>query len=280
MAHFKGYRYWTYYDGLDRLTSSTYSTWSGGSSFGTSGAYGESATYDANGNILTLQRRNQSGGLVDNLTYNYQTGRNRLSSINDAAGAPTSWDAGSTYYWYNPVGALDNFWDVGRNVESYLMYDERAMPVSYDRHDYNQMSTLNISYRYNADGQRYWKKLQGGSGTFYAMDGAVNVGVIDESWSGGHWNILGPGGEVLGRHPRSISEGRRYYVKDHLGSVRVELRDDGAVAETRDHYPFGLEMPGRSTDLGTKAKPATNLMMKRASCTQAPATMTQRLGGS
>ena len=42
-------------------------------------------------------------------------------------------------------------------------------------------------YRYSADGQRYWKKPSGGSGTFHAMDGAVNVGVIGESWTdGGH----------------------------------------------------------------------------------------------
>jgi RHS repeat-associated protein len=46
---------------------------------------------------------------------------------------------------------------------------------------------------------------------------------------------------------------RRYYIKDHLGSVRVVVDATGEVKETRDYYPFGLRMPGRSTTTGTPA---------------------------
>ena len=45
--------------------------------------------------------------------------------------------------------------------------------------------------------------------------------------------------------------GRQYYVKDHLGSVRATVNDTGAVVHTSDYYPFGLEMPGRSTVVGS-----------------------------
>ncbi len=45
-----------------------------------------------------------------------------------------------------------------------------------------------------------------------------------------------------------------YYLKDHLGSVRAGVNASGAVLETRDYYPYGLEMPGRSYLSGTKAK--------------------------
>lgn len=44
------------------------------------------------------------------------------------------------------------------------------------------------------------------------------------------------------------------YLKDHLGTTRVVLDESGTVVETRDHYPFGMEMPGRSYVSGTKAK--------------------------
>ena len=37
---------------------------------------------------------------------------------------------------------------------------------------------------------------------------------------------------------------RRYYLKDHLGSIRAVLDGGGGVKETRDYYPFGLPMPG------------------------------------
>ena len=38
---------------------------------------------------------------------------------------------------------------------------------------------------------------------------------------------------------------RKYYVTDHLGSVRVVMDDSANVEETRDYYPFGLPLPGR-----------------------------------
>jgi len=41
---------------------------------------------------------------------------------------------------------------------------------------------------------------------------------------------------------------RYYYLKDHLGSVRVTLNQNGAVAGYDDYYPFGLQMPGRSNN--------------------------------
>ena len=45
--------------------------------------------------------------------------------------------------------------------------------------------------------------------------------------------------------------GRQYYLKDHLGSIRATVNDTGAVVHTSDYYPFGLEMPGRSTVVGS-----------------------------
>ncbi|MCH8558769.1 MAG: RHS repeat-associated core domain-containing protein [Balneolia bacterium] len=41
---------------------------------------------------------------------------------------------------------------------------------------------------------------------------------------------------------------RYYYLKDHLGSVRVTLNQSGSVVGHDDYYPFGLQMPGRSNN--------------------------------
>ncbi len=65
-------------------------------------------------------------------------------------------------------------------------------------------------------------------------------------------NILTPSGEVIGR--MTTGGAASYYLKDHLGSVRAVVNASGAVLETRDYYPYGLEMPGRSYLSGTKAK--------------------------
>jgi RHS repeat-associated protein len=45
-----------------------------------------------------------------------------------------------------------------------------------------------------------------------------------------------------------VHKGRRYFVKDHLGSVRATVDRDGVVIGHDDYYPFGLVMPGRSSN--------------------------------
>jgi len=79
-----------------------------------------------------------------------------------------------------------------------------------------------------------------------------------------HWRVRGtnaggPGTWTRGVFTTTDRAARRYYVKDHLGSIRAVVDPDapgtGAekVVETRDYYPFGLRMPGRSVTEGTPA---------------------------
>ena len=74
-------------------------------------------------------------------------------------------------------------------------------------------------------------------------DGSATLAVV-EGGSLKHWTLTLPGGEVIGRVGSGRSS-RRYYLKDHLGSIRAVLDGGGGVRETRDYYPFGLPMPGR-----------------------------------
>jgi len=43
-------------------------------------------------------------------------------------------------------------------------------------------------------------------------------------------------------------KGRKYFIKDHLGNVRTTVNRDGNVLGYDDYYPFGLVMPGRSSN--------------------------------
>ena len=42
----------------------------------------------------------------------------------------------------------------------------------------------------------------------------------------------------------------QYYLKDHLGNVRVTFAGDGTVVQGKHYYPFGLEMAGRGYESG------------------------------
>lgn len=85
------------------------------------------------------------------------------------------------------------------------------------------------------------------------------------------WRLqgLGPSGESPWSGVRSfrtgtVKEQRYYYVADHLGSVRATVtmaKDPGtggmgrSVVQYDDYYPFGLQMPGRSSGSGQDADP-------------------------
>ena len=58
------------------------------------------------------------------------------------------------------------------------------------------------------------------------------------------------GGEVIGN---LAGGGRRYFLKDHLGSVRTTVDRNGNVVGRDDYYPFGLAMPGKF--LATRPNP-------------------------
>ena len=78
-----------------------------------------------------------------------------------------------------------------------------------------------------------------------------------------HWrvraeNAAGTGPWAVSRFQTLDRAPRRYYVKDHLGSIPAVVDPDASgsetdeVVETRDYYPFGLRMPGRSVTPGTE----------------------------
>ncbi|MGD9489414.1 MAG: RHS repeat-associated core domain-containing protein [Calditrichaceae bacterium] len=41
---------------------------------------------------------------------------------------------------------------------------------------------------------------------------------------------------------------RYYYLKDHVGNIRVTVNEFGQAEAYNDYYPFGLQMPGRSVN--------------------------------
>jgi RHS repeat-associated protein len=69
------------YDQLHRIRQSRSLIVSEGARGAAPMAYDEDYTYDANGNILTLQRRDHQAALKDNFTYGYYTGTNKLRQL-------------------------------------------------------------------------------------------------------------------------------------------------------------------------------------------------------
>jgi len=231
------------YDGMNRLLKADYShyttAWQSGAYFDV-----DTLTYDSNGNILSLKRRKDNQNLIDDLSYSYDD-NNWLNSITDAVAASgEDWDAEDATFQYDANGNLKSMTENGSAKIDSIIYDVRNLPVRIYVHN-----GPTIIYRYNAAGQRIYKKVGTNDAECYIMDGDQNIAVF-EADTLKYWNIFGSG--LSGR--REANSDKFYYLKDHLGSTRTVVNNSGSIVESHDYYPFGLQMPGRDYQTGERTK--------------------------
>jgi RHS repeat-associated protein len=185
--------------------------------------------------------------LIDNLTYTYLSGTNRLGSLVENAGLTAeTWDAEAGSFTYDANGNLTSAPEP--YSVSAVTYDPANLPLSITR------SGVTSNYRYDDAGQRITKQVGTGNSEVYLREGATVLGVF--TMSGGtvassYFNILWED-RVVGRH--TSANVRSYYHFDHLGSVRAVVSNTGAVLESSDFDPWGLAMPGRALVNATPVK--------------------------
>ena len=194
------------YDGLGRLLGATHYE-------GTAAAdrYTEKGiTYDRNGNILTLSRH--TGGVASDYCYVYDG--NRLLGL---AGA-------SSLCEYDANGNMkkDALGDLRFNYNLLNLLQEVT----------GADDTPKAKYAYSADGVKL--SVSDGANGYDYLGSLIYVRTngslsLDQAiFDGG---TVRPNGAV------------DYFVKDHLGSVRVIVDQAGTVREQNDYYPYGERCP-------------------------------------
>jgi RHS repeat-associated protein len=274
-----------HYDQLNRIKrmealhgqNAAANTWTFGLRFN---GYIEAFTYDPNGNIMTLSR-NSNVEQIDDLTYNYLAGTNKLTGVTDPiASGLVNYDIdgqAANNYSYDRIGNMTADNAEGITNISWTVYGKIKNITK---------STGTIEYRYDASGNRIYKKtfISGATTeTYYARDAQGNVMAVYEKQAAnplkwieqhlygssrlGMWNLADvvPGTNV----PASggtVEDGYLYGSKlfelsNHLGNVLVTVSDkkigidDGGngttdyfqpeVLTAQDYYSFGMAMPGR-----------------------------------
>lgn len=251
----KGYLY--SYDRNNWLTGATFgNTNSSTAAITAVAAYTEAGlSYDANGNIKTLQRTNNAGTTVDNLTYNYtNTGKNQLNSVTEAAAvtadvADIETQAAGNYV-YDAIGQLT------RNIQEnlYYFYNTQGLVTEVRKGSTNVL----VKFFYNERGQRI-KKESYNTGTyllqnttFYALDLSGNTMAIHNLPSGGsitQTDLPIYGLSRLGVYNRA-SVTSIYEITDHLGNVRAVIKKvsgSPVIQSYADYYPFGELLPNRNS---------------------------------
>ena len=207
-------------------------------------------SYDYNGNIKFLKRYEH--GILKNY-YVYRYNGNQLTALDDLSASPpatSSWitpassaalgDPDPTPDPAVPVIPRDTIYSgVG------YVYDS-AGNVLYDSHTglnlrYNDLNliekvmrgdTIVAKYSYLSDGTKFSATDSAGNGLYYSgsliytKHGAA-LTMESCAFTGGRFVATATGVEA------------RYFVTDHLGSVRAVVNGEGEVLERNDYYPFG-----------------------------------------
>ena len=220
------------YDGLNRLTASAYAE--GTDMSQNKDRYSEYIPqYSPNGSIERLQRygkkNNGTFGLIDDLTYLYNG--NQIQSISDKAGSllyDGSFDFKDganegTEYFYNANGALTK--DLNKGISK----------IEYDVLDNLSSITFNngfkTKYIYDAGGNklRTIHEALTTNTTDYIGDFIFEDGKLSKyQFEGGYCSF-----------DSNLAPTYHYYEKDHLGSIRMVVNENGTVEQVNHYYPFG-----------------------------------------
>ncbi|WAC10368.1 DUF6443 domain-containing protein [Dyadobacter pollutisoli] len=196
------------YDGANRLLGSTglnnYAETEGGIS------------YDKNGNIKTLIR---SGVVLDNLSYAYVG--NRLSAVTDGSGSNTGVKNGASNYGYDGNGNMTS----DGNRGAVLTYNYLNLPKTVT------IAGKTLTYDYDASGTKH-KYVADTLTAKYAGDFEYNQSNVFK-------RLAISDGQAVYRKDTIRFD---YFLKDHLGNVRVVFDERGRILQRTDYYPFGLEI--------------------------------------
>ena len=226
-------------------------------------------TYDKDGNLLTLTRKDTSTSYTDNFTYEYNSGTNKLKRVTGS----------QTQFRYDGNG---NMIKDSLNGNTNILYDYRNLIIQLRQKitpngqiSPNDSSVYVTYYYYDESGNRIRKKVYKyiGMSIPNEEDGPISEDSLsdlpsvwtlynDEVYSRGvdgkelciykngnveQWNVWGNDNEG-----KIIQDGTAlYYFKDHLGSIRAIADAGSQVIFAQDYDAWGKTMQGRMYEVDT-----------------------------
>ncbi|NPD86847.1 hypothetical protein HNS38_18945, partial [Lentimicrobium sp. L6] len=219
------------YDGLNRIEASVYQN---------NGLYNTTYTYDANGNIETLGRYMDIGGVaqeIDLLDYDYNG--NQLLSVNDQFGDyfenygfKDNGVFNAVEYLYDDNGNMES--DDNKGIEN-IAYNHLNLPISIQFNN-DKAESKSIGYIYTANGTKLRKHTHDGSKESIITD-YVGAYVYENTTL---QFIQTREGRLVPNESGGYNY--EYALQDHLGNTRVMFNEEGEVLQDQSYYPFGMSM--------------------------------------
>lgn len=223
-------------------------------------------SYDYDGNLLTLKRYGSTENLVDNFTYSYYINTNKISKVNGQ----------DAQYSYDANGNLTGDNRDADNSKNHMIYDCRnllkemqliknngdAPPQIYQlKFDYDEAGNRIRKREYLYQGQDQTPIFQEDNGTtslgtgdnppqtwmpvvdeYYVRDVSGKEIAVYHSNDLDHWNVCGT--DNVGKI--NANGDKFFYIKDHLGSIRVVLNSDNNIVSAQDYDCWGYPLENRN----------------------------------
>ena len=194
--------------------------------------------YDNMDNLLSLSREgdmtSSRKGIVDNLSMTYDG--NMLASVSDSAPAPSV--TGSADFRDGVSEVVEYTYDRNGNMTSDL--NRKVSLISYNRQ--NRPARMRHAggtetFTYLPDGTKRGRTVLGKDRSLSRTEYRGNLVCADDSLK----YILFDGGLIAmdGSSPEYL-----FFLRDHLGSVRVVARPDGKAVQVNHYYPYGMAFAG------------------------------------
>ena len=189
-------------------------------------------------NLLSLSREgdmtSSRKGIVDNLSMTYDG--NMLASVSDSAPAPSV--TGSADFRDGVSEAVEYTYDRNGNMTSDL--NGKVSLISYNRQ--NRPARMRHAggtetFTYLPDGTKRGRTFLGKDRSLSRTEYRGNLVCADDTLK----YILFDGGLIAmdGASPEYL-----FFLRDHLGSVKVVARPDGKAVQVNHYYPYGMAFAG------------------------------------
>jgi len=174
-----------------------------------------------------------AGSKIDGLSYGYSG--NQLKYVNDAANDTRGFkEVSNTTSEYAYDGNGNMITDSNKEITS-ITYNYQNLPETIVK------SGQTSNYAYDAVGVKHENRLPSGKNLQYCANFVYENGVLKY---------------VLNEEGKLEETGYKYFIKDHLGNVRMTVGEGSSSvpSELNHYYPFGMRMAMSETKPDTDQK--------------------------